>query len=176
MADAAAVEFLAQIMELSFESAVGSQVVVAEGADEVSEETVDATEEAAVLDEPAPPVSVLAALASENGGTWIEPRWVERTEPSLPTEILTAAFRRRQPDDAAVSEQIPLASGDQAIVTISGVRPGDADSLTQEEQQQEFNRLAEQTALYDITSYAGEVREQADVRIPEIVLDPPLFY
>jgi len=27
-----------------------------------------------------------------------------------------------------------------------------------------------------MTSYAGEVREQADVRIPEIVLDPPLFY
>ena len=121
-------------------------------------------------------VSVLAALASENGGTWIEPRWVERTEPNLPTEILTSAFRRRQSDDAAVSEQIPLASGDQTIVTISGVRPGDADSLTQEEQQQEFNRLAEQTALYEITSYAGEVREQADVRIPEIVLDPPLFY
>jgi hypothetical protein len=30
--------------------------------------------------------------------------------------------------------------------------------------------------LYEMTSYAGEVREQADVRIPEIVLDPPLFY
>jgi peptidyl-prolyl cis-trans isomerase D len=176
LADAAAVEFLAQMMELPFESAVGPQVVVVDGPDEAPEETVDGTEETAVLDEPAPPVSALAALASENGGTWIDPRWVERTDPTLPTEILTAAFRRRQPNDEAVSEQIPLASGDQTIVTISGVRSGDADSLTQEEQQQEFNRLADQTALYEMTSYAGEVREQADVRIPEVVLDPPLFY
>ena len=60
-------------------------------------------------------------------------------------------------------------------MTVSGVRPGNADSLTREERQQQVNQLSEQLAMYDITSYAGEVREQATVRIPDVVLDPPLF-
>ena len=84
-----------------------------------------------------------------------------------------APLGRRHDDvgDADLGE----AGGERGLLDAERVRHH-AAVVAQEEQQQEFNRLAEQTALYEITSYAGEVREQADVRIPEVVLDPPLFY
>ena len=173
LADAAASEFLTQMVALPVERVTEAEATLVE-------ETVDAAEDpvAAETDEVESEVaeSALAALAAEHGGVWRAPRWVERTDSSVPTEILASAFRAQLgPDQDAFREQIPLASGDQAVATISGLRPGSPDSLTQEERQQQVRQLAEQAAMYELTSYAGQVRDQATVRIPEAILDPPLF-
>jgi hypothetical protein len=35
--------------------------------------------------------------------------------------------------------------------------------------------LADQAARADLTGYAGNVRESATVRIPDAILNPPIF-
>lgn len=185
LAGAAAAEFLAQALDLPIERAAEPTAGedVASGEDTVGEAAVaETTEDVAPAQENAgeetveQPVSALAALVSEHGGAWTAPRWIERTDATVPTEILATAFRAQLLGaDAVVREQIPLASGDQAVALISGVRPGDLANLTREEQQRQVTQLAEQTALYELSSYAGRVREQATVRIPDEILDPPLF-
>ena len=181
LADAAAAAFLARMAELPVERTALEAPGGAAAANQTGEDEAAPgdTEDAAPDDgqsEPAPSApSPLAVLASEHGGTWTPASWVERTDPSVPTEILAAAFRGRLAETEVVRQQIPLASGDQAVVAVAGVRPGNADSLTRAERQQQITQLSEQAATFEITSYAGEVREQATVRIPDVVLDPPLF-
>ena len=181
LADAAAAAFLERMAELPAErtapEAPGSTAAASETVE--GEPAPDGTGAAAPDDgqsESAPPApSPLAVLASEHGGTWTPASWVERTDPVVPTEILAAAFRGRLAEAEPVRQRIPLASGDQAVVAVTGVRPGNADSLTRAERQLQVTQLSEQAATFEITSYAGEVREQASVRIPDVVLDPPLF-
>ena len=175
LADAAAAEFLTQMVELPLEAEETADAAEDAGVVADAEDPTDA--DAQVEEEaPADSGSALAALASEHGGAWTAPRWIERTDPGVPTEVLATAFRARQVQaEGVIREQIPLASGDHAVATISGVRPGNVDGLAREEQLQQISQLSEQAAMYELTSYAGQVRDQATVRIPEVVLDPPLF-
>ena len=120
-------------------------------------------------------ISELIALAIEQGGVWTETRWVERTDPVVPAEILGAAFRRPKTQDQAMSQRVFLTGGDQAVFTVFGLRGGNEDSLSLNEQEQLKNQLGQQIATYELTSYVGEVRQQATVRIPEAIINPPLF-
>ena len=173
LAGAAAEGVSSQMERYLVERVTGSQVAGSEETEDTVEGTVIANAEEEV---PVDSGSSLAALVIDHGGAWMAPQWVERIDPNVPTAILAAVFRAQQVQDETVREQIALASGDQAVVVISGIRPGDADSMTLEEQRQRINQLAEQLAMYELTSYAGQVRSQATVRIPEAVLDPLSIY
>jgi hypothetical protein len=72
-------------------------------------------------------------------------------------------------------ELIALANGGQAVIILTGVEAGEPSSMTQEERDQRQAQLADQAARAEITSYAGNVRNSADVRIPDDVLNPPIF-
>ena len=76
---------------------------------------------------------------------------------------------------AAQREIIALANGGQAVIVAHrrrGRRAGDDDA---EERDQRQRQLADQAARAELTGYAGNVRESATVRIPEEILNPPLF-
>ena len=122
------------------------------------------------------PEGPLQLLASKHGGVWTGSAWVRRTDTTVPVELLASAFASR-PDDAGatVREQVSLANGDAAVLLLSAIRPGSADRLTREELQARLTGLAQATAGYELAAYAQLVREQATVRIPEEVLDPPLY-
>jgi peptidyl-prolyl cis-trans isomerase D len=118
----------------------------------------------------------LEAAAQETGGAWHPPAWVGRTSSDIPTEILATAFRLRKPAEGeTLRERVSLASGDHAVLLLSGVRPGDPDAVSREDRQQQVTQLADQTAMFELSSYSGEVRNNATVRIPDIVLNPPLY-
>ena len=151
----------------------GFQAAGNEGTEDIVEGAVIANAEG---EAPVDSGSSLTALVADHNGIWTASQWVERIDPNVPTEILAAAFRAQQVQDETAREQIALASGDQAVAVISGIRPGNVDSMTLEEQRQRINQLAEQLAMYELTSYAGQVRSQATVRIPEAVLDPLSIY
>jgi peptidyl-prolyl cis-trans isomerase D len=105
------------------------------------------------------------ALAAAHGGTWNAAAWVTRTDAAVPTEVLSAAFG--MPKSAAVQREIiALASGGQAVIALSSVEPGQPTEMTQDERDQGQRQLAEQAARAELTGYAGNVREQATVRIP----------
>jgi len=117
-----------------------------------------------------------AKLAAARGGTWSPAAWVTRTDEAVPTEVLSAAFgMAKSVTGVAQREIIALANGGQAIIALTGVEPGEPTAMTQDERDQRQRQLADQAARAELTGYVGNVREQASVRIPEEILEPPIF-
>ena len=117
-----------------------------------------------------------AERAAAQGGTWNPPAWVTRTDAGVPTEVLSAAFGMAKAGGGAPQRQIiALANGGQAVIVLTGVEAGEPATMTQEERDQRQRQLADQAARAELTGYAGNVSEAADVRIPDDILNPPLF-
>ena len=117
-----------------------------------------------------------AARAAAHGGTWNAAMWIARTDAAAPTEVLSAAFGMPKTDAAAPQRQsAALASGGQAVVVMTGVKAGEPESMTVEEREQRRQQLANQAARAELTGYAGNLRAAATVRIPDDVLNPPVF-
>ncbi|HVY66794.1 MAG TPA: SurA N-terminal domain-containing protein [Gammaproteobacteria bacterium] len=117
-----------------------------------------------------------AALATMHGGTWHAAAWVQRTDSTVPTEVLSAAFAMRKPAASSVQrEAVALANGNHAVLVLSGVQAGEPGSLTQSERDQRQKQLADQSARAELTAYIDSVRDEATVRIPPEVLEPPAY-
>ena len=187
LADAAAAEFLARAASLpaaDSSDADSTDAAVSTDADatDAAESTDAAAEQASPGDAESDreadsePQSALAALAGELGGTWTERTWLRRTDTGVPPEILSSVFNARPDSDGAeVRERVALAGGDEAVVLMTAIRPGNADSLTRDELQSRLTALAQATAGFELAGYAQHVRDDASVRIPDEVIDPPLF-
>ena len=189
LADAAAADFLVQAADLapaevgmtddSGGEVDGSGEAEGSGDPDSSDAAAEqaSSDEAESEQESAPePQSELAALATDLGGAWTDRAWVRRTDTAVPVEILASVFNARPDGEGAVvRERIAIANGDEAVVLVTAIRPGNGDQLTREELQSRMTALAQATAGFELAGYAQHVREQATVRIPEEVLDPPLF-
>ncbi len=117
-----------------------------------------------------------AVSASAHNGTWHATVSAERTDPNVPTEVLAAAFALPKVTPGSVRrEEVALAGGGHAILALSNVQPGDPGTVPQAERDAQQEQLAEQSAYAELTSYAANLRAQATVRIPEEVLEPPLY-
>ena len=115
----------------------------------------------------------IEAVAQELGGAWTAATWVERTDGEVPTEVLATAFRSGKPQaDAVIRELVPIASGDYAVLVLSAVEAGQPDSVPREEQTLQSRQLAERASMSELTGYATEVRNEATVLIPDLVLNP----
>jgi len=115
----------------------------------------------------------LEALAASLGGEWIPPTWVQRADSTLPTQIVATAYRLGSlVDGEPIVEPVPLASGDFAVLMLTNVEPGDPDAVTDEEREAAARQLTDQAAMFELTGYAGEIRDDATVRIPDQVLNP----
>jgi peptidyl-prolyl cis-trans isomerase D len=119
----------------------------------------------------------LEALATSLGGEWHAPAWIERTDSALPTQVVSTAFRLAKPvAETPTLEPVPLASGDFAVLLLTGVEPGDPDAVTEDERNTAARQLTDQAAMFELTGYAGEIRDEASVRIPDQVLNPTYTY
>jgi peptidyl-prolyl cis-trans isomerase D len=116
-----------------------------------------------------------AERATALGGTWMPAAWVMRTDETVPTEVLSAAFGMPKTSGAPQREIIALANGGQAVIVLTGVEPGEPTSMTQSERDQRQQQLADQAARAELTGYIGSIRNTATVRIPDEILNPPLF-
>ncbi len=115
----------------------------------------------------------IEAVAQEHGGAWTAVAWVERTDGQVPTEVLATAFRLGKPQaNAVITELVPVASGDYAVLLLSAVEAGQTDSIPREERVRESAQLAERATMSELSGYAAEVRNDATVRIPDIILNP----
>ena len=187
LADAAAAEFLARAASLPVadSSDVDSTDAAGPGdadATDATDSTDAAAEQASPGDaesaqEASPePQGALAALAGELGGTWTERAWLRRAEAGVPPEILSSVFNARPDGEGGeVRERVALAGGGEAVVLTTAIRPGNADSLTRDELQSRMTALAQAAAGFELAGYAQHVRDDASVRIPDEVIDPPLF-
>jgi peptidyl-prolyl cis-trans isomerase D len=117
-----------------------------------------------------------AALAAQQNGSWTMPAWVERTNATVPTEVLAAAFGLPKPTQGQVTrEHVALANGGHAVLALSNVQAGTPDSIPQGERDQRQRQLADQSAYSELTGYVGTLREQATVRIPQDVIEPQQY-
>ncbi len=141
---------------------------------EVSGEPEADTEAAVVAEAEADP---RAALAEQLGGRWNAPRWVEQSNSTVPTEIMTTAFAlpRLREGDAPRREMVSTAAGDQAVLFVSGYRAGQPSAIPQGERDFLQRELADQSAMMELLSYAAELRQQARVQIPSGVLEEPVY-
>ena len=182
LADSAAADFLAQSADLAPDEVgmaddSGEAEVSGDADSSAAAAEQDLSNEADSEQESGPePQSALAALATDLGGAWTDSAWVRRTDTAVPPEILASVFGSRPGDDGTViRERVALFNGDEAVVSLTAVRPGDADRLTRDELQTRLTALSQATAGFELAGYAQHVREQATVRIPDEVIDPPLF-
>ena len=103
----------------------------------------------------------------------LPPQLVERTNDTVPTEVLAAAFGLPKVAPGGVlREEVALANGGHAVLVLSDVQPGDAATVSQAERDQRQQQLADQSALAELTSYAANLRAAATVRIPDEILEP----
>jgi len=117
-----------------------------------------------------------AQRAATHGGKWNAAAWITRTDDTVPTAVLSAAFGMPKTDAAAPQrEVVPLPNGGQAVIVLTGVQAGEPETLTEDEREQRRQQLETQSARSELTGYAGNLRETADVRIPDDILNPPVF-
>lgn len=117
--------------------------------------------------------SEAAALAAKQGGSWVAPKWVERSDSSVPTEVLAQAFNMPPPaGDAVETRSLGLAAGDHAVILLDGMALGKPEAMTSAELNSARQELDQRVGSAEIESYAATVRDQAKVRVPEDVLQP----
>jgi peptidyl-prolyl cis-trans isomerase D len=115
-----------------------------------------------------------AVAAAAHGATWVEPRWVTRSTADVPTEILAGAFRLPKLTAAAPQrEGVALANGDQAVLVLMGIEAGQAENVPEQEREAALEQLTSQMGLYELSAYATEIRSEASVQIPDLILNPP---
>jgi peptidyl-prolyl cis-trans isomerase D len=116
------------------------------------------------------------ARAKAHDGTWHPAAWVQRTDSAVPSEVLSAAFGMPKVSSGAVErDAVALANGGHAVVVVTSVEAGQPSSLTQAERDQRQKQLADQAARAELSAYVENVREDATVRIPPEVLEPPAY-
>jgi peptidyl-prolyl cis-trans isomerase D len=117
-----------------------------------------------------------AESAAARSGMYTAAAWVTRTDAGPPTEVLSTAFGMPKSDGGTPQREIvALANGGQAVVVLTGVEAGEPGSVAEGEREQRLQQLADQVARAEIAGYAGNVRAAADVRIPDAILEPPIF-
>jgi peptidyl-prolyl cis-trans isomerase D len=116
------------------------------------------------------------ALAARHGGQWNAAAWVTRADANVPSDVLSATFgMAKTAAGAPLREPVALSGGGQAVIVLTGVEAGEPTAMSQAERDQRQRQLADQAARSELTGYAGNVRAAATVRIPDDILEPPIF-
>ncbi len=103
----------------------------------------------------------IADLEAEAQG----PKWVNRTDASLPIELRNALFAVPKPQAGAKSktyEAVPLGNGDFAVLALSGSRV-DTAAETAEQRQARTRQAMSRIATGEVVGYVSELRNRADI-------------
>ncbi len=109
-------------------------------------------------------------VAKSLGVTADPPRFVGRSDPSVPAQLRAAVFDSPKPTDQPVYQAVPLQSGSAALVAILMVRTEGAP-VAKEQQEAQIKQQAQQAkqdaaraGRSDVEAYLAEVRRTADVQ------------
>lgn len=87
----------------------------------------------------------LQTLAKELGGKYQNTGLVSRDAPGVDRTVLATAFRLPQPETGKVAlGSIALANGDQVVLEVAQVIPGQKDALSEEERKSIAQQLTQQ--------------------------------
>ncbi|HRD64899.1 MAG TPA: SurA N-terminal domain-containing protein [Candidatus Competibacter sp.] len=106
----------------------------------------------------------LQGLAAEFGGTFSDPGLVGRDAVSVDRAILGVAFRLPQPEVGKVAlGTTALVNGDQVVLEVVRVVPGQKDALSEEERKNLTQQLAQQTGSSQFDSLLENARLRTKV-------------
>ena len=98
-------------------------------------------------------------LAAEFGGEFKNAGLVGRDAPGVDRAVLDAAFRLPQPEAGQLAlGAVTLANGDQAVLGVTGVVPGQPDAFSMEERQALAQQLARQMGAEQFDGLLASLR------------------
>ena len=108
-----------------------------------------------------------AQLAKSNGiGVgYVQPSFVKRDQPGLPPALLTAAFSAPDPASSHTIESVRLDTGDQVVLMVTGVKPGDVAALTDQQRVTGLRDISQNDGAADFSAYLAWLRQQAKVKV-----------
>jgi peptidyl-prolyl cis-trans isomerase D len=114
-----------------------------------------------------------ATLAkSAPGVTLVSPGFVRRDQKDVPPQILATAFSTPAPAAGARSyANVALDSGDEGVLVLSAVKPGDTSAITGEARLSGMNGISRQDGSLEFAAYLAYLREQGKVMINTKNLD-----
>lgn len=98
------------------------------------------------------------------------PRTLRRDDPSVPGEILAAAFSAPVTSGKPAFGTATLANGDAALWTVTSSQPGKVEALDAAARQAAFNEARDRQAMSDANVYITTMRADAEVDV-----NPKLF-
>ena len=109
-----------------------------------------------------------AAVAKAKGGgvSYGKPVFVGRNQQGVPPQLLTAAFQA--PDPAAAGrtvETVALDNGNQAVLLVTALKPGDATALNEQDRQKQMQGLSREDGNAEFAAYMAYLRKQAKITI-----------
>ncbi len=109
-----------------------------------------------------------ATVAKSHGGgvTYVKPAYVGRTQQGVPGQLLIAAFHAQDPASAGRTvETVALDNGDQAVLLVTAVKPGDASTLAEDARKQQMQGLSREDGNAEFAAYMANLRKQAKIII-----------
>ncbi len=109
-----------------------------------------------------------ATVAKGNGGgvSYVKPAFVGRSQAGVPPQILTAAFQVADPTAAGRAVQtVALDNGNQALLLVTAVKPGDASGLKDQDRDKELRSLSREDGNAEFGAYLAYLRQQAKIKI-----------
>jgi len=106
----------------------------------------------------------LSVLAKEFGGEYRNAGLVGRDASMVDPAVLAVAFRLPQPDVGQVAlGSATLVNGDQVVLEVARVAPGQKDGLTEDERKQLARQLAQQTGAVQFDRLLDSLRTKTKV-------------
>ncbi|MFZ4789573.1 MAG: SurA N-terminal domain-containing protein [Candidatus Competibacteraceae bacterium] len=106
----------------------------------------------------------LQILARELGGDYKNVGLVTRDAPTVDRAVLTTAFRLPQPEAGQVAlGSTALANGDQVVLEVAQVVPGQKDALSEEERKSIAQQLTQQAGTGQFERLVDSVRAKSKV-------------
>ncbi|HEV2110522.1 MAG TPA: SurA N-terminal domain-containing protein [Gammaproteobacteria bacterium] len=108
-----------------------------------------------------------AAVAKGKGGvSYVKPAFVGRNQAGVPQQLLTSAFQAPDPATAGRTvEAVALDNGNQAVLLVTAVKPGDATTLDAQQRQQQMQSLSREDGSAEFAAYMAQLRKQAKIAV-----------
>lgn len=110
--------------------------------------------------------AALAKADKAKGVSFTAPTFVQRNQQNVPPQLLSSAFVAPDPVTAGKSVQtVALDNGDQAVLIVSAMRPGDASTLKDQDRLKQLQSLSREEGNAEFGAYLAYLRQQAKIKI-----------
>ncbi|HET7176043.1 MAG TPA: SurA N-terminal domain-containing protein [Gammaproteobacteria bacterium] len=110
--------------------------------------------------------AALAKVDKAKAVSYTAPAFVQRSQQKVPPQLLSSAFVAPDPATAGKSVQtVALDNGDQAVLIVSAMKPGDAGALKDPDRLKQLQSLSREQGSAEFGAYLAYLRQQAKIKI-----------